>query len=89
MSVHMSPCVPVCPRVSPCVPVCPDVRATAAKALGNLVKGMGEDEMGDLVPWLLTTGTTAHHITSHHITLHFPSSTDYTLIVYLINAHTT
>ena len=33
----------------------PDVRATAAKVLGNLVKGRGAEELVDLVPWLLTT----------------------------------
>ncbi|PRW50843.1 Translational activator GCN1 isoform A [Chlorella sorokiniana] len=31
----------------------PEVRATAAKALGSLVKDMGEDQLGGVVPWLL------------------------------------
>ncbi len=33
----------------------PEVRATAAKALGSLLRGMGEEHFKDLVPWLLTT----------------------------------
>ena len=33
----------------------PDVRATAAKALGGLMLGMGEAEMPDLVPWCLSS----------------------------------
>ena len=33
----------------------PDVRAVAAKALGSLVKGLGEQRFADLVPWLLQT----------------------------------
>ena len=33
----------------------PEVRATAAKALGSLLRGMGEEHFQDLVPWLLTT----------------------------------
>lgn len=38
-----------------CVDPIPDVRATAAKALAALVRGMGEDKVGDLVPWLIET----------------------------------
>ncbi|CAM9654236.1 unnamed protein product, partial [Hapterophycus canaliculatus] len=33
----------------------PDVRATAGKALAALVRGMGEDKVGDVVPWLIET----------------------------------
>ncbi|CAG9462953.1 unnamed protein product [Pedinophyceae sp. YPF-701] len=33
----------------------PEVRATCAKALGSLVRGMGAAPMGDLVPWLLSS----------------------------------
>jgi len=33
----------------------PDVRAVAAKALGALIKGLGEKEMPDLLPWLIET----------------------------------
>ena len=33
----------------------PEVRATAARALGSLLRGMGEEHFQDLVPWLLTT----------------------------------
>lgn len=40
---------------STCVDPIPDVRATAAKALAALVRGMGEDKVGDLVPWLIET----------------------------------
>lgn len=38
-----------------CVDPIPDVRATAAKALSALVLGMGEDKVGDVVPWLIET----------------------------------
>ncbi|GAB2287177.1 eIF-2-alpha kinase activator GCN1 [Dionaea muscipula] len=31
----------------------PEVRSVAARALGSLIKGMGEDNFPDLVPWLL------------------------------------
>lgn len=33
----------------------PEVRATAARAMGSLLKGMGAASLGDLLPWLLTT----------------------------------
>lgn len=33
----------------------PEVRATAAKALGSLLKGMGQQYFEDIVPWLLAT----------------------------------
>lgn len=33
----------------------PEVRATAARAMGSLLKGMGPAALGDLLPWLLTT----------------------------------
>ena len=33
----------------------PDVRANCAKALGSLVTGVGEAELGELLPWLLST----------------------------------
>ncbi|MCO5572014.1 hypothetical protein L7F22_025765 [Adiantum nelumboides] len=33
----------------------PEVRTVAAKALGSLIKGMGEENFKDLVPWLLET----------------------------------
>lgn len=33
----------------------PEVRTVAAKALGSLIKGMGEENFRDLVPWLLET----------------------------------
>ncbi|KAL6843469.1 hypothetical protein ACP4OV_026531 [Aristida adscensionis] len=33
----------------------PEVRAVAARALGSLIRGMGEDIFPDLVPWLLDT----------------------------------
>ena len=33
----------------------PEVRATAARALGSLLRGMGADHFSDLVPWLLAT----------------------------------
>ena len=38
-----------------CIDPIPDVRATAAKALAALVRGMGEDKVGDVVPWLVET----------------------------------
>lgn len=31
----------------------PDVRATTARALGSLMRGMGEESLFDLVPWLV------------------------------------
>lgn len=31
----------------------PEVRATTARAFGNIVKGMGEEQFADLIPWLL------------------------------------
>ncbi|KAI5063295.1 hypothetical protein GOP47_0021842 [Adiantum capillus-veneris] len=33
----------------------PEVRTVAARALGSLIKGMGEENFKDLVPWLLDT----------------------------------
>ncbi|KAA8538955.1 hypothetical protein F0562_025647 [Nyssa sinensis] len=33
----------------------PEVRAVAARALGSLIRGMGEENFPDLVPWLLDT----------------------------------
>ena len=33
----------------------PEVRATAARAMGSLLRGMGPSALGDLLPWLLTT----------------------------------
>ncbi|KAL8544545.1 hypothetical protein ACS0TY_004932 [Phlomoides rotata] len=33
----------------------PEVRSVAARALGSLIRGMGEDNFPDLVPWLLET----------------------------------
>ncbi|XP_062006271.1 protein ILITYHIA [Rosa rugosa] len=33
----------------------PEVRSVAARALGSLIRGMGEDHFPDLVPWLLDT----------------------------------
>ncbi len=33
----------------------PEVRATAARALGSLLRGMGADHFSDLVPWILAT----------------------------------
>ncbi|KAK2994711.1 hypothetical protein RJ640_002517 [Escallonia rubra] len=33
----------------------PEVRSVAARALGSLIRGMGEEHFTDLVPWLLDT----------------------------------
>jgi hypothetical protein len=33
----------------------PEVRGTAAKALGSLLRGMGEQHFAGLMPWLLAT----------------------------------
>lgn len=33
----------------------PEVRSVAARALGSLIRGMGEDHFPDLVPWLMDT----------------------------------
>lgn len=33
----------------------PDIRAIAAKSLGSLMKGLGEEKFTELVPWLLET----------------------------------
>lgn len=33
----------------------PEVRTVAARALGSLIRGMGEENFKDLVPWLLDT----------------------------------
>lgn len=33
----------------------PEVRAVAARALGSLIRGMGEENFPDLVPWLMET----------------------------------
>jgi hypothetical protein len=33
----------------------PEVRTVAARALGSLIKGMGEENFKDLVPWILET----------------------------------
>ncbi|GFR52598.1 hypothetical protein Agub_g15195, partial [Astrephomene gubernaculifera] len=33
----------------------PEVRAVSARAIGSLMKGMGQDAFGHLVPWLLDT----------------------------------
>jgi HEAT repeat protein len=48
--------VQVLPGLKDCLldPI-PDVRATSAKALGSLVGGVGEQELPELVPWLMET----------------------------------
>ena len=48
--------VQVLPGLKDCLldPI-PDVRATSAKALGSLVGGVGEEELAELVPWLMST----------------------------------
>lgn len=33
----------------------PEVRSVAARALGSLIRGMGEENFPDLVPWLFDT----------------------------------
>lgn len=33
----------------------PEVRSVAARALGSLIRGMGEEHFPELVPWLLDT----------------------------------
>lgn len=33
----------------------PEVRSVAARALGSLIRGMGEENFPDLVSWLLDT----------------------------------
>lgn len=33
----------------------PEVRSVAARALGSLIRGMGEENFLDLVPWLFDT----------------------------------
>jgi hypothetical protein len=33
----------------------PDIRATCAKALGSIMAGVGEEELSEMVPWLLRT----------------------------------
>lgn len=33
----------------------PEVRSVAARAIGSLIGGMGEDNFPDLVPWLFET----------------------------------
>lgn len=33
----------------------PEVRSVAARAIGSLIRGMGEDHFPDLVPWLFET----------------------------------
>lgn len=33
----------------------PEVRSVAARAIGSLIRGMGEENFPDLVPWLLDT----------------------------------
>ena len=52
--------VPYLPQVTPGLKDClldpiPDVRSSAAKALGSLLGGVGEEELPELVPWLLLT----------------------------------
>lgn len=33
----------------------PEVRSVAARAVGSLIRGMGEENFPDLVPWLFET----------------------------------
>lgn len=33
----------------------PEVRSVAARAIGSLIRGMGEENFPDLVPWLFDT----------------------------------
>ena len=52
--------IPYFPQMLPGLKEClvdpiPDVRATSAKALGSLMVGVGEEELSELVPWLLET----------------------------------
>ncbi|KAL4444093.1 hypothetical protein ABPG75_011830 [Micractinium tetrahymenae] len=51
----MAPYVPLLlPEIkSALVDPLPEVRATAAKAMGSLVKDMGEEGLGGIIPWLL------------------------------------
>ena len=42
----------------------PEVRATAAHALGSLLRGMGEQHFQGLMPWLLATLNSEVHIPS-------------------------
>ena len=48
----------------------PEVRATAAHALGSLLRGMGEQHFQGLMPWLLSTlkSEVCHH--ASHIARH-------------------
>jgi HEAT repeat protein len=51
---------PYLPQVLPGLKDClmdpiPDVRASSAKALGSLFAGVGEDQLCDLVPWLIAS----------------------------------
>ncbi len=57
MLKDMAPYVPMLmPELqSALVDPLPEVRATAAKALGSLLKGMGEQHFQGLMPWLLAT----------------------------------
>ena len=59
----------------------PEVRATAAKALGSLLKGMGEQHFQGLMPWLLATlkseVSSCHaSVERHEIFLHFDPAAD-------------
>ena len=53
------PCIsPVSPLCLPCIsPISrlhlPEVRSTGAKALGRLCAGLGEEQIPQLLPWLL------------------------------------
>ena len=52
--------IPYFPQMLPGLQNClidpiPDVRATSAKALGSLVRGVGEAELPELTPWLMQT----------------------------------
>ena len=47
----------------------PEVRATAAHALGSLLRGMGEQHFQGLMPWLLSTLKSEVYYHASHIAL--------------------
>ncbi|KAL0298568.1 UNVERIFIED_CONTAM: protein ILITYHIA, partial [Sesamum radiatum] len=54
---QLSQCLPkIVPKLTEVlVDPIPEVRSVAARAIGSLIRGMGEENFPDLVPWLLDT----------------------------------
>lgn len=66
----------------------PEVRATAAKALGSLLQGMGQQHFRDLMPWLLDTIKSEVQLRRHYAKVVLSTSTWHRILLVLCYAFT-